>query len=195
MSDTAFKLDLSRFTQAVTYVHRNTEKTLPDILNRAALVCIIGGRGVSGAMKLTPKADPGKINAVPVKSIAKVVMARARANGTKPTRRQVALLIGKEYKRRIAARGYTAFVGWNKAAIAFGGRGVGRRAAGQGYASKGYGTRATFQKLIAEFVNTAPAAELIGREALQSAVNETATDMIEHVQQKMQALFNEVSAR
>ncbi len=194
MSDVAFSLDLTQMLGAITYVHRNTQKTLPDIINRASLVAIIGGKGVAGAMKLTPKASAAKINSVPVEAIAKVAMARARARGEKLTRRQVAQAIGREYRRRIGAIGYTAYVGWNKAAIAFGGRGVGHRAAGQGYASRGYGLVATFSRLIAEFVNTAPAAEIICREALQTAVNQTAADMIDHVQQKMQALFSEVNA-
>lgn len=178
------ELDLTRFQEAVDAKLNALHVSLPSIINRGALVTIIGGKGVRGAMQRTPKAAKDKILAVPVKSVAKIVMVRHR--GEKMTRQRVKELIRAEYARRVAASGYTAFVGWNKAAIAFGGTGIGRASGGQGLAYKGYGTPATESDLEAILVNAAPAAGLIGLQPLQDALDDTAEDMIEYAHQKMQ---------
>lgn len=89
----------------------------------------------------------------------------------------------------------TALVGWNKAAIAFGGRGIGKRAQrGRGYAEQGYGKPAQSGDYVAEMVNSAPAATLIGEQALQDALDAAAADMIEYWEQKSGAIFRSQSA-
>ena len=64
------QIDTKPLEKAILFVAENTSKELPDIINRAGLVTIIGGKGVQGAMKLTPRAAAARINAVPVKDIA-----------------------------------------------------------------------------------------------------------------------------
>jgi hypothetical protein len=188
----SWEIDSREFDRAIQFVFDHSHKLIPDIMNRGALVAIIGGRGVTGAMKRTKKANASAIKAVPVQAIAARVAQKARMLGKKLTPAEFRAAISTEYRRRVAAIGYTANVGWNNAAVAFGGWGIGKRAESKvGYASDGYGKRATASLLVAEMVNTAPAADLIGREALQDALNDTARDMIEHATQEMQGIYNQ----
>jgi len=203
-----FELDTNSFKESIRFVLDNTHKKLPDVINRAALATIIGGKGVQGAMQRTPKAAREKILAVPREVIARVVMARVnqgqfylplrgfRGAGTGPggsgaRRAEINRLIRKEYAKRIAAIGYTANVGWNNAAKAFGGRGIGSRAAGLGEAALGEGRPATPGNLVAQFSNAAPAAYLIGQQALQDALDQVSEDMIAHTKEILQKIFDE----
>lgn len=187
-------IDATKFTQAVKFVFANSAKSLPDIVNRGALVAIIGGRGVQGAMQRTMKASAARIREVDIGIISAYV--RKKHKGEKHTKSEWNKLVRREYARRIGAIGYTANVGWNNAAIAFGGKGIGsKRAGGRGLASSGYGKPAVgTTNIVAEFANTAPAAVLIGQEALQLALNDTARDMIEHAQNKFTQIFSGSSA-
>jgi hypothetical protein len=189
MSGYDVSIDTSKFTQAVKYVFETSAKALPEIVNRGALVAIIGGRGVQGAMQRTMKASAARIREVDPGLIAAFV--RKKYRGQKKTKAEWNRLVKREYARRIAAIGYTANVGWNNAAIAFGGRGIGgRRASGKGYAQSGYGRPAqSGSSVVAEFANTAPAAVLIGQDALQAALNDTARDMVEHADEKLTRIF------
>ncbi len=198
-----FKLDTTKFKATIEFVLTNTKKTLPDVLNRAALYTIIGGKGVKGAMQRTPKASRQAILDVPRNIIAGVVMKKISqgqmylplGRGAKRHRRvEFNRLIRLEYARRVASIGYTANVGWNNAAIAFGGRGIGSRAKGIGLASEGYGSPATIGNLVARFGNAAPAATVIGKQALQDALDDVSRDMIEHTKQRLQEIFDKAHA-
>jgi hypothetical protein len=208
--DATFELDTTKFRQAVEFVFENTRKTAPDIINHAALVTIIGGKGVQGAMQLTRRALKSAILAVPVKIIAGVVMKKHKGEfvtrqrtrrGQKAfivgqaanTRARIKELVQREYRRRIAAIGYTALVGWNNAAIAFGGSGVGKKAVGKGYAAFGYGKPAQGMNLVAEIANTAPAALSIGAQPLQQALNNATQDMIDFWEEKSGEIFEKVT--
>lgn len=199
--DTGMTIDTSRLRSAIIYVVTNTDKQLPDVVNRAALTTIIGGKGVKGAMQRTPKADKTKIKTLPARLIVRVVIKKLRAKGVtipqgKAGVQFIAQAVKKEIKRRAAASGYTAYVGWNKAAMAFGGRGVGKRAANaKGYATRGYGKRATVGDLVAEMVNAAPVASKIGTAPLQAALNDQARDMIQHTNEKLQKIFDQANRR
>ena len=174
------EVDTSQFNIAARYVFEETRKTLPDIINRAALTTLIGGRGVTGAMKRTRKASRAAIRAVPVERVAGYVMHKHK--GVKFTRIQIREIIRREYARRIAAIGYTANVGWNNAVVDLGGHGVGgSRRSSKGLATGGFGRKASPGNFSAEVVNTAPAAAMIGWQPLQEAINETARDMIAHI--------------
>lgn len=188
-------IDTREFERAVKFVFQNTAKALPEIVNRGALVAIIGGRGVQGAMQRTRKASASAIRAVDAGIIAAQVHKKFK--GQKFTKAEMKRYIRREYARRIAAIGYTANVGWDNAAKAFGGRGIGsKRSTGKGYASQGYGRPASgTTNVVAEFVNTTPAAVLIGAEALQAALNETARDLIQHAEEKMGKIFSSASAK
>jgi len=187
-----FTLDTSRFEAAVAFVLDNTSKNLVEVVNRGALTAIIGGRGVQGAMQRTPRASQQAIMAVPIRFIAASAIKRLKEKQGRFTRKQLYHAIAVEYRRRVGAIGYTAYVGWNKAAMAFGGRGLGKRAASQiGYATKGYGIPAQPSNLTAVMVNAAPAADSIGRQALQDALNDVARDMIDHTYEKLAKVFRE----
>lgn len=203
-----FELDTSSFKESIRFVLDNTHKKLPDVINRAALATIIGGKGVQGAMQRTPKAAREKILAVPREVIARVVMAKvnqgqfylplrgfrgagAGPGGSGARRAEINRLIRKEYSKRLAAIGYTANVGWNNAAKAFGGRGIGGRATGLGEAALGEGRPATPGNLVAQFSNAAPAAYLIGQQALQDALDQVSDDMIAHTKEILQKIFDE----
>lgn len=186
----AFNLDISQWTRSVEFVVQNTRKELPDVITRSGLVTLIGGRGVKGAMQRTPRASSAAILSVPIKAVASFVAKRLKEKGITVKRHAFALLVRKEYRRRLAASGYTAYVGWNKAAIALGGTGLHSRAASQvGFANRGYGKKATANDLRAVMVNTAPAADKIGRQALQDALNDAARDMYEHTAAKLESIF------
>ncbi len=187
MPDIYATIDTSKFAAAARYVFENTRKSMPDIINRAALTTIIGGRGVKGAMQRTMQAARSEILSVPVHLVAGRVMNKHK--GEKLSREQIKKLVRKEYARRLAAIGYTAHVGWNNAAIAFGGRGIGKRSSGRGKASQGRGIKATPGHYVAEMVNSAPAASLIGERPLQQALDDVARDMVEHVGGKLEEIM------
>jgi hypothetical protein len=178
MPEVDVQVDTSELKAAIQYVFDNTRRTMPDIINRAALVTLIGGKGVTGAMKRTMKAARSSILAVPEKYVAGYVMNKHK--GEKLTRARIKELVRKEYRRRIGAIGYTANVGWNKAVLAFGGRGIGKRGQGKGYAQFGYGKPAVSGDLTAEGANATPMAAALGQAPLQAALAETARDMVEY---------------
>lgn len=188
MVNVTVQLDTAKFDQAVKFVFDNTRRTLPEILNRAALVTLIGGAGVEGAMKKTRRADAGDIKAVPKAAIAAYV--RGKNRGSKLSRQGLAQLVKKEIKRRIAAIGYTAIVGWNAAVVDLGGHGgKGGGRSGKGFASMGYARPATHGHYEVTIANTTPAAEMIGAGPLQDALDETADDMIRFWEAKTGAIF------
>jgi len=97
----------------------------------------------------------------------------------------------KEIKRRINAVGYIAYAGWNKALMAFGGRGFGTGKTGKikenSYAARGYGRPAWPQTLLAEFANRATNAFEVGGAVTQSVVNEKEADIYRHLESKLAA--------
>lgn len=184
MPDAYIELDTSKFNQAVHFVFENTERALPEIINRAALVTIIGGKGVQGAMQQTMKAAASTIRAVPIKAVTAYIK---RKNPIKYNLKTLDAAVKREYRRRVAAIGYTAVAGWAKAANDLGGNA--RERSGKGYASMGYAKPAAHGNYEAVIANTTPAAELIGLEPLQAALDDTSRDMIEFWEQKTGVIF------
>lgn len=90
-------------------------------------------------------------------------------------------------KRRMAASGYIAYAGWNKALIAFGGRGFGSKMKIQGnsLAARGYGRPAWPQALLAEFANRAQNAFEVGGAVTQTVVTEKEADIYRHLDSKL----------
>jgi hypothetical protein len=92
-------------------------------------------------------------------------------------------------KRRMASVGYIAYAGWNKALIAFGGRGFGTAKTGKvnanSYAARGYGRKASMQRLEAEFANRATHAFEIGGAVTQSVVQQKEADIYRHLESKL----------
>jgi len=194
-----FKVDLSEFNRALKFVEKATGKDSLTLLNRAALHAIIGGKGVKGAMQRTPKADRAKINAVNDKVLAGAVAKRLKAKGIKvATADEFRARVKKERRRRIRSTGYTAFAGWSNAAKAFGGKGV--RGVQGGFRTKavarhGWGRKAKPVSLTAIIANTAPAAEKIGEQALQDAINDVARDLVEYGTRKIQQTLAKASSK
>jgi hypothetical protein len=95
----------------------------------------------------------------------------------------------KEIKRRLNAVGYIAYAGWNKALIAFGGRGFGTGKTGKiqsnSYAARGYGRPAWPQTLAAEFANRAKNAFEVGGAVTQAVVREKEADIYRHLESKL----------
>ncbi len=195
MSKPLFTFDDHEFARAVDFVEKNTLRTAKESINRAGLHVIIGGKGFKGAMQLTPKANKGAIKAVSPQQVAGAVAARLRTEGKKVDAATFAELVGKEIKRRIRAIGYTAFAGWDKAARAFGGRGLKNVTGSDKKLSRfGYGTKATNNiNPVAVLVNTAPWAEKIGLEPLQKAITNVSRDMVEYALRKMGETFKKVT--
>ena len=102
----------------------------------------------------------------------------------------------KEIKRRLASVGYIAYAGWNKALIAFGGRGFGTAKAGKtnenSYAARGYGRKASIEHLQAEFVNRATHAFEIGGAVTQRVVREKEADIYRYLESKLTSDFRKL---
>lgn len=187
------QVDISSFQDALKFVEETTVRPMAVSLNRAAKTVIIGAKGVQGAMQLTQKADKAKIRQVTDREIAGSVVKKFRAKGIKFTAADVADGVKKERARRIRAAGYTAYAGYSNAAKAFGGTGVkGVTDSTKKEARHGYGHLATPNDLVAELTNTAPAAEVIGFDALQQGVNNAAEDLVEYGINKLQEQFDKV---
>jgi len=192
----SFTLDTRKFADAIKFVVAVTPRTMSDALNRGGKTVIIGAKGVKGAMQLTPKANKAAIAATPVKEVAAYVAQKLRKEGQKVDAATFKELVKKEYARRKRAAGYTAYAGWSNAAKAFGGRGVrGVTESQKKLARFGEGKKATSEKLVAEIVNTAPAAPVIGKEALQEAVDNAAGDIVAYGVKKLQQQMDKVGAR
>lgn len=95
----------------------------------------------------------------------------------------------KEVKKRLAAVGYIAYAGWNKALIAFGGRGFGTGKTGKikenSHAARGFGRPAWPQALLAEFSNKATNAYEVGGAVTQRIVYEKEADIYRHLESKL----------
>lgn len=191
----SFQLDTNEFARAVGFVVQASGKDCAEVLNKAGLTALIGGKGVKGAVQRTPKADKGRIEADMIrdKQAIRIVMSRAKKHGERLTRREISKRVRALIRGRKSGSGYTKGPGWNNAILAMGGRGVriNKRFANS-EARHGTGEKATPTNLIARIISTAPASEKIGFRPLQDALNDTARDMIEYGERKIQQTFNKV---
>lgn len=191
-------LDYSGLESALLFVEAATGRSMPESLNRAALHVIIGSGAGPGAMQATPKADKGKIASVSDAQLRGFVIQRAKRTGKWPLKPgEIQELVKKERRRRRRAIGYTAYAGWNNAAKAMGGRGAGGKTRIQGgfersEAAHGSGLKATPVNLLAEIINTAPAAEQIGFEGIQTGINNAAQDLVDYGTRKIQQAMTAV---
>lgn len=188
-------LNSTEFIDAIAFVEQACGRSAIDSLNRASLHVIIGSGSYPGAMQLTPKADRAKIDAVSDQQIRGYVVAKAKRTGHWPmTRLAIEVATRKERRRRRSAIGYAAFAGWSKAAKALGGAGV--RGVKDGFAlseaAHGSGRKATviFPESIG--INTAPAAERIGFEALQQGMDNAAKDLVDYGSMRLQKIYDKV---
>jgi len=182
----SFEIDTRDFEKAINKVIDVTGKDSAEILNRAGRALILGGRGFQGLIKLFPRADRAKIRAIPLPVLAAIVH---RKHG-QLTRAEFIRAMKREKARRLAAVGYHAGPGWHEAARAFGGRGV-RTQGGyrRSLAARGSGSRAQARRLVAEVINTAPAAAKIGGEAMRAALGNVTRDLIRYATWKLNQRF------
>lgn len=183
------------FADAMDFVLEESGKDSAEILNRAGLHAVIGGKGVRGAIQRTAAADRGKILAVTDAQLGRVVVKRAAAKGEQLTLSERKKRVKKERGRRLSSIGYTKGPGWHKAAKAMGGRGV-RTQKGfeKSDAADGGGKKASPFSLVAEIRNTAPAGEKIGYDPLEAAIDDVARDMVDHAARKYGGTFAKVNA-
>lgn len=183
------------FADAMDFVLSQVPKDSAEILNRAGLHAVIGGKGVRGAIQRTEQADRGKILAVTDAQLGKVVVKRAASKGERLTLSERKKRVKKERGRRLSSIAYTKGPGWHKAAKAMGGRGV-RTQKGfeKSDAASGGGKKASAHALVAEIRNTAPAGEKIGFDPLNEAIDDVARDMVEHAAKKYGGTFAKVNA-
>jgi hypothetical protein len=204
-------VDTSRFEAALKDILKYTSRETAVVINSTAIEVI------TTAAELTKKADPAVIEKKlttgviarthtktgkvlkkpkvlaykPAELVYMVLNARQRKAG-KPglNNADMSREAQKLIKRRRAASGYTAYAGWQKALQAVGGRGFGRAPKFEGSsAAKGYGIKATPDKLMAKLVNTASAIELYGVAPLQEAIDRKTAAMIARIEQKLAARF------
>lgn len=126
--------------------------------------------------------------------VYRIVNAKRKARGEAGIAgQQMSQEAQKLIKRRLASVGYIAYAGWNKALIAFGGRGFGTGKTGKinenSKAARGYGRPAIPEVLLAEFVNRATKAYEIGGLVTQGIVDQKQADIIRHVEEKLRDRF------
>ena len=129
--------------------------------------------------------------------VYRIVNAKRRKRGERGIAgKDMAQEAQKEIKRRINAVGYIAYAGWNKALIAFGGRGFGTGKTGKikenSFAARGYGKRAWPQNLAAEFANRATHAFEVGGAVTQRILYEKETEIYRHLEAKLGSDFRKI---
>jgi hypothetical protein len=203
-------VDTTRFEAALKDILKYTSRETALVINSTAIEVI------TTAAELTKKADPAEIERKLTTGViarthtktgkvlkkpkvyykpAELVYMILNARQTKMGKAGLSNAeMGREaqklIRRRRAASGYTAYAGWQRALQAVGGRGFGRAPKFDGSsAAKGYGIKATADKLSAKLVNTATAIELYGVKPLQEAIDRKTAAMIARVEQKLAARF------
>lgn len=215
MIDVSAEIDVKGLVKALQVAAAYSSRSAVEVINGACRDIII-----KSAMQ-TRKADKGRIErdltrAVYTVSVAKsgrilkkpkqafqaaeivyklVNKKRALAGQRGIAGQQMSQEATKFIKKRVNASGYIAYAGWNKALMAFGGRGFGRTKTGKiqenSFAARGFGHPARVERMLAEFVNRATMAFEIGGATTQRIVYEKERDIIAHVEQKLGRAFRE----
>lgn len=182
-------IDTREFTAAMREYGRATKKDEAEILNRA-------GRNVAfRAAQFTPQANPAKIKGDLARDnlAVKILAKRGAFRGVPNSKR--AELVRKLEAARIRSIRYVR-QGWANAILAFGGR-PGRlgNVNSRSEAAKGYGLKASAQRLVAELANNSRGADKVGLEPLQKAIDFVAKDMLAFAQKKLAQTAAKFSAR
>lgn len=187
------ELDTNALSAAIRAYAGATKKDLADVVNRAGRAVILGGKGVRGAVQLTKKASAAAISeALKKDGLAFQILNSPRARKPKKlsgwtSKGKTRAEINEAARQLIAARRSSAayiVAGWLKAAAGFGFT-TRKRVSGKGLAAKSYATKATPGRLVATLANLARGADIVGRGALQQAVNNAAADMMAYAERKM----------
>ncbi len=188
-------VDASNLESALLFVEKAANRSVVDSMNRAGLHTIIGSKGRKGAMQLTPQANRGAIQSLPLAKLRGFVIRRAKKNGTWPLSSNEVIRQAKaEKRRRLSAIGYHAFPGYHNASLAMGGKGLRKvnKRFGKSEARYGSGKKATVFSKLAFITNTTPAIERIGFPALQKGLDNAAEDLVEYGNRKLQEQLNKV---
>lgn len=210
------EIDVSGLVKALEFATQYSSRTTVEVINGACRDIIIR------SAQETKKADKGKIQRELTRQVYTVTKSTTGRLLKKPkTAYQAAELVyklvnqkrakeglrgiagqqmGREaekfIKKRMNASGYIAYAGWNKALIAFGGRGFGTSKTGKiqtnSFAAHGFGRPARIENMVAEFINRATKAFEIGGAVTQRIVYEKQADIVRHVDQKLAAKFREL---
>lgn len=205
------KIDLREFDKALTKAIATSSRSASEVINAACLDIIIRS---AGAIK---KADEGKIR----KQLQDTVSVVSKKTGKETSRRHPSRLVyniinarlakkgsvglsgqkmaaaaKKLISARVSSIGYIAYAGFQKANLAFGGRGFGRNQNKQlnekSKAARGYGIAAEPRALYAQFVNAATAAFEVGGAAVQAIVDWKAQDIKRHLEEKFKKEFSKI---
>lgn len=179
-------IDARELQNALKLYWRATQKDESEILNRA-------GRNASlRAAQFTPKATGAKIRSALITNnlAVKILSSRGRFRGA--TMAQRAAITRKFVSARVRSARYVS-AGWSKAQRAFGGRGVSVNPRSE--AAKGFGIKATPQRLIAIIANNSRGAGKVGLAPLERAIGFVARDMTKYAQRKLAQTAKKFSAR
>jgi len=203
------EIDLSGLLKALDAAIKVSSRSASEVINSAARDIIFK------SAEQTKKADKHKIETELTRSIYTVTQSKTGRLLKKPRRmyqaselvyrivnakrrktgqrgiagQEMSQAAQKEIKRRMNAVGYIAYAGWNKALIAFGGRGFGTGKTGKikenSHAARGFGRPAWPQSLVAEFSNKALNAYEIGGAVTQRVIYEKEADIYRHLEEKL----------
>lgn len=199
-------IDLREFETAVQKAIIYSSRDSATVMNAACLDVIIR------AAELIPVADKAKIQkqlTTPITVVSKktgtqrvyshpsqlvynIINARIRKKGGKALSGQKMKQAATALKNsRLKSSGYIAYAGFQKANLAFGGRGFGSKGKlnEKSKAAQGYGVAADSRSLWAEFTNRATAAYEIGGKWVQMIVDWKSIDIKVHLEEKLGRSF------
>ena len=205
----SIEVDTRDFEQALRKTLQQTSRDIPDVINSAAIDII------TAAAKYTKKADKSLISdsllrpVTPIKGarpgrpasiIYLMLNAKQRKSGQAGLNNSDMSNAAKALiKKRSAAIGFIAYAGWQKALLAFGGRGFGSKAQKTGFetssASRGRGIKARIGSLFALMSNTAEACDKYGKIPLEMAFWDKTRRMMEHLEEKLKKRCDEANKR
>lgn len=186
-------LNLPQLSAALRRYGQATKKDMGEIVLRAAKTIAIGGKGVQGAVQLTPKATAAKIKEeLAQDGLAFRLLASPRARkprklagwsskGKKAAEIRAAAKILVNARKSSAA---ATVAGWIKVVRDLGVP-RGKRVSAKGGPGKSTATKPTARRLESVLINRARGADVVGREALAKAVANAAADMMAFAERKL----------
>lgn len=181
--------NIPEFRAALKLALKLGKRTEAELLNKW------GGEICLRAYKHTKKADPQAIKARLYRDALaiRLIYSRAEAKGKRLTLAERNTATRKLIRSRMRAARYVA-VGFLQAAKGFG-KAQGTKINPKSFAARGYGIKATANRLRALIGNNATGADVIAEDPLQRAIREIASEEIAYATRQLQKQFNKVSGR
>ena len=202
-----FELDTREIVEALSWVEKNSKKDALEVVNQAAKVACIGGKSTNGgkllgAVHYTKTASKGSINKWNPEKEARGAITKKQARlfhalaseGTKKGKAKKgqgnAKLARRIYSGRQSARGYAKGI-WLKI-----GRDLGARVRTYADTNIAHGKKATIRTLAAfvEIDKTDGWSDSM-QKAYQKGLSNAARDMVQHIQKKLNARFEEIEPK